>query len=199
MPLTDVTKQCSKCSTAQPECNFSKNAKALSGLKSWCKQCDSAYGRKYYKQNKEKIDNKSTKWQKNNPELRRLYVSNWKARNPEKVKQSKQKWQAENKEKIAGQKNAWRLLNMEKGRLYASNRRARKLNAGVFLLSDKELKKLYSLPCVYCGNKCEQIDHVIPLAKGGRHSIGNLAPSCRSCNQSKGSKFITEWKLSRVE
>jgi len=199
MPTPDVTQICPKCELDLTGDRFGIDKRMVTGLKSWCKDCNNKSAKKYYKINKIKINAKSAEWSKNNPELRRLYSRNWKARHPEKAKKSKQKWQAENKEKIAGQKNAWRLLNIEKDRLYASNRRARKLNAGVFLLSDKDLKKLYNLPCVYCGNKCEQIDHVIPLAKGGRHSIGNLTSSCRPCNQSKGSKFITEWKLSRVE
>tara|TARA_B100000408_G_scaffold117945_1_gene96235 strand:- start:1022 stop:1561 length:540 start_codon:yes stop_codon:yes gene_type:complete len=46
--------------------------------------------------------------------------------------------------------------------------------------------------CVYCGaegkNAELQIDHVVPVAKGGSHHIANLVAACRSCNQSKGVK-----------
>jgi len=38
------------------------------------------------------------------------------------------------------------------------------------------------------------MDHVVPLIRGGRHSVGNIIPACRSCNSSKGGKFIIEWK-----
>ena len=42
--------------------------------------------------------------------------------------------------------------------------------------------------CVYCGaegkNAELQIDHVVPVAKGGSHHIANLVAACRSCNQS---------------
>lgn len=44
--------------------------------------------------------------------------------------------------------------------------------------------------CVYCGasgNDSElEIDHIIPVAKGGSHHISNLTTACRACNQKKG-------------
>ncbi len=44
--------------------------------------------------------------------------------------------------------------------------------------------------CAYCGIDGKdaelQIDHIVPVAKGGSHHISNLVTSCRACNQSKG-------------
>ncbi|MEU4427510.1 HNH endonuclease [Actinoplanes sp. NPDC024001] len=37
------------------------------------------------------------------------------------------------------------------------------------------------------------MDHVIPVALGGRHAIGNLAPACRGCNNSKNDDLLIEW------
>lgn len=34
------------------------------------------------------------------------------------------------------------------------------------------------------------VDHLIPLAAGGSNDIGNLVPSCVSCNRRKGSKVM---------
>lgn len=39
--------------------------------------------------------------------------------------------------------------------------------------------------CSYCGAKAEEIDHIVPRAKGGTNSIYNLAASCRACNEKK--------------
>lgn len=80
-------------------------------------------------------------------------------------------------------------------REYANVRRLKKLSNGVFIISAKELKKLYSSPCIYCGSKNSiQADHVIPISKGGVHSVGNLVPACRKCNQSKSNKLLSQWK-----
>ncbi|HEX8510460.1 MAG TPA: HNH endonuclease [Propionibacteriaceae bacterium] len=49
--------------------------------------------------------------------------------------------------------------------------------------------------CAYCG-ECRPLtmDHVVPLARGGRHAIGNLAPACETCNKRKGSMLLVEWR-----
>lgn len=47
--------------------------------------------------------------------------------------------------------------------------------------------------CYYCGEKFERdeltIDHIVPVARGGRSTRGNMVVCCRSCNQEK--KFLT--------
>ncbi|MBL0938304.1 MAG: HNH endonuclease [Gemmatimonadaceae bacterium] len=44
--------------------------------------------------------------------------------------------------------------------------------------------------CVYCATRLDQhtatLDHVIPLARGGAHDIGNLVSACAPCNRLKG-------------
>jgi 5-methylcytosine-specific restriction endonuclease McrA len=46
--------------------------------------------------------------------------------------------------------------------------------------------------CRYCGVECGEggerweIDHVVPVAKGGRDAEDNLVLACRRCNQKKG-------------
>ena len=32
------------------------------------------------------------------------------------------------------------------------------------------------------------MDHVVPLARGGRSTRGNVVPCCRECNQAKGAR-----------
>ena len=52
--------------------------------------------------------------------------------------------------------------------------------------------------CFYCGRKTElTFDHVMPVSRGGRHSIGNVLPACGSCNSSKNNRTIMEWRVSR--
>lgn len=52
--------------------------------------------------------------------------------------------------------------------------------------------------CTYCGMdlmSCPaeaNIEHLLPKVHGGRNSIDNLVPSCRSCNASKKSLIISD-------
>ena len=44
--------------------------------------------------------------------------------------------------------------------------------------------------CHYCGKKFPReeltLDHIVPVARGGRSTRGNLVVCCRRCNQNKG-------------
>ena len=42
-----------------------------------------------------------------------------------------------------------------------------------------------------CDPKAPEMDHVIPLAKGGKHVHDNVACSCRECNQRKSDNIVT--------
>lgn len=50
--------------------------------------------------------------------------------------------------------------------------------------------------CAYCGISPEflEIDHVVPLKRGGRHAIGNLLPACRPCNRAKSARLLVEFR-----
>lgn len=53
-----------------------------------------------------------------------------------------------------------------------------------------EKLKEHDYCCINCGiDENIEMDHIIPLSKGGAHHIDNIQPLCRSCNASKGSKL----------
>ncbi len=49
--------------------------------------------------------------------------------------------------------------------------------------------------CAYCGatDKPLQRDCVLPLSRGGRYTLDNIAPACGSCNASKCNDEVTGW------
>ena len=49
--------------------------------------------------------------------------------------------------------------------------------------------------CAYCGatDVPLQRDCVLPIAHGGRYTLDNIAPACRSCNASKCNQEVTTW------
>jgi 5-methylcytosine-specific restriction endonuclease McrA len=49
--------------------------------------------------------------------------------------------------------------------------------------------------CAYCGDPASalQKDCVLPLSRGGRYTVENVVPACRSCNASKSNDEVTGW------
>jgi 5-methylcytosine-specific restriction endonuclease McrA len=110
----------------------------------------------------------------------------------DKMQELRSNWQKENPEYL----KEWRDKNRHLHNGKENKRRAAKKSNGIYFVSHKELQKLYSSSCVKCNSSEEiQMDHIIPISKGGRHSIGNIQPLCKKCNNSKRDKFMFEWKV----
>jgi 5-methylcytosine-specific restriction endonuclease McrA len=66
----------------------------------------------------------------------------------------------------------------------------------------EETKEYFLNKCAYCGAETELvIEHAIPINKEklGEHRLGNLVPSCRSCNSKKASQDFREFLGSQIE
>lgn len=52
--------------------------------------------------------------------------------------------------------------------------------------------------CFYCGGKFPPaaltMDHLVPIARGGKSTRGNLVPSCKECNNRKKTMLPLEWE-----
>lgn len=109
---------------------------------------------------------------KNNLEAERLRVQVYKYSNPEKVL----KWADKRRVLIAEQADG----TLTRERI-------------MFLFGTARL-------CPYCfvvmGTSKETrktLDHIVPISKGGLHSIANVVICCQTCNVSKGAKTLDEW------
>lgn len=87
------------------------------------------------------------------------------------------------------------------GRAQESKRRrkARFRSAECHLVTLDDWDKLvrrFDHCCAYCGVQDTDLqrEHVVPLSRGGSHSIGNIVPACSACNYSKGPKLLSEWR-----
>lgn len=62
-----------------------------------------------------------------------------------------------------------------------------------------EVFKRDSFTCQYCGRSAPdvvlEVDHIIPVAKGGDNNITNLITSCFDCNRGKRDKKLTETQI----
>ena len=81
------------------------------------------------------------------------------------------------------------VRHREANRLAEGRRRARKANAPTAPYGREDIDRLLCIlgdACLACGSREEiQMDHIVPLARGGIDHPANFQPLCRSCNERK--------------
>ena len=190
MILMEMTeKACSRCGVVKPLSDFYKSKPST------CKQCVIARQAEYYAANSEARIAYAKEWRQANPDKCREYHREYAERHPEKERERHRvKSARQPREKRREIEQRYAANHPEKIRMKTAVRRSRKRGNGEYLILDRELKRLYASPCARCGaTEGITADHIIPLALGGRHSIGNLQPLCFSCNASKGAKLMVMW------
>lgn len=127
---------------------------------------------------------KLREYAKNNKDAKKLYDQEYRNKNKEKLKVSGLKWKSENKE-----------LVKEIRRTYKTKRRANE-RIGDDTRIILEWRRVQVKNCKWCGVACEvgyHVDHVIPLSKGGTHTVDNLCIACPSCNLRKNAMMPDEF------
>jgi 5-methylcytosine-specific restriction endonuclease McrA len=150
-----------------------------------CKKCNAA---------------KAARWYSNNHWRVKPRVLSTESK--ERKKEWSRRYSRENRDALEAKKNAWRKANPE--RWAAMNRRsARKQNVrrraimSLGELFDGEYACMRDeWNCGICGLLCHSgeyhLDHIIPLARGGKHTFFNVQPSHPKCNLRKGSKMVCQ-------
>jgi 5-methylcytosine-specific restriction endonuclease McrA len=216
-------KTCSKCGESKPLEDFNKNRAIKDGLDGKCRKCKKAYnfankernaatntawatankGRKketnslWHTANKEKVAVKVLAWRLANLDRKAAQSVAWRQANRERNNSNQLAWAAANKEKVAATKASYAKANPEKRIQSQALRRARNMSNGVKLVTGNEIATITAMPCTACGVAGpSQVDHIVPINRGGAHTIGNLMPLCPSCNASKCDLLYIEWKYS---
>jgi 5-methylcytosine-specific restriction endonuclease McrA len=203
---------CKSCDVEYNRTYRAKNRELVNATKrAWAeknkdKKCQS--DKIYREKNRDRLVLKSKKWYEDNKDAANAKAKIYRLENKEKKALADKRWSAANRDKTRAASKRWRERNPEKAKLVRLNneakhpfrarlkqqkRRERIKENGLFLVTQQDAQRLLSGGCFYCGGSSAHIDHVVPVARGGSHSIGNLVGACQKCNQSKGSKFITEW------
>lgn len=125
-----------------------------------------------------------------NPERHREYKKRYRDNNPEHARIKNRAWHEKNREKANDASRNWRRLNPEMKRAHDHNRRARlKQASGTHTADDIVLIfKMQRGKCAYCRISIKNgydVDHIIPLAKGGTNWARNIQLTCEPCNQTK--------------
>lgn len=203
-------KECTGCHEVRSFDDFGPSKRGKNGLKSRCRGCEATKIKKWntdnpekaragrlrrYTKNSEQINANTRKRRAENPEQSRNYCRKWQAAHLEENRAHAVKWRNENLERARANSRRWNAANLEKMQLAKMRRQALKLENGVFVVTATEIQLMKTKPCYLCGvAPSTEIDHIIPIVRGGRHAVGNLAGVCRSCNSSKNDKFLVEYR-----
>ena len=84
--------------------------------------------------------------------------------------------------------DGWVFVDADPAHVAKERARARELRKSAWWQ-----RKTASGTCAYCGQTFAPreltMDHVVPVARGGRSTRGNLVPACKQCNSDK--KLLT--------
>lgn len=206
MKIPYVFKKCKRCGKwlVASTFNFHKKKSGKYGIMAECKECRSAYKKKWYEENKEEILEKQKKYNEEHKEEASKHKKKWYEKNKEKILEKRKIYWEENKEKIADYKKKYyktpqgQVVNFNTH----NNRRRKREQQGNGITADQwlEMMKFFGFKCAYSGeyiggrtNTNRTIDHIVPLAKGGAHEVWNCVPMYGSYNFSKRDKDIKEW------
>lgn len=189
------TKLCKRCWIAKSNTDFYKWKLGKDGYSDWCKDCRKVHDvltretilrrlREYYQANKDRL-----------LAMAKVYHS----ANPEVGRKANRAYRLRNLDKLRAANIAYFKRNYEKNKLAiyenVRKRRARKKNApGIVTPVEWAFVKALFDGCFYCPSK-ERItqDHMIPLVRGGSHTIENIVPACVHCNSRKRTLTTDEY------
>jgi 5-methylcytosine-specific restriction endonuclease McrA len=171
--------------------------------------------KQWHEQNREKANAYVRKWNAKNPEYYRkhyeknkdkilVYAKRWYQANKEHRNLLSNQHYENNKKHVSDMLKRRRKEHPETFQLKDSKRRALKQSTTIEPITKIQwqyIKMFYNHRCAYCGNKPRQLtmDHIIPLAKEGTHTLSNIIPACKGCNLIKGVKLAPSHQLSMIE
>lgn len=126
------------------------------------------------------------------------YFREYRAKNAARINEQSYRYIKSDKGKATQARYAKSEIGLARHRLREHTRRSIIHGNDASVISEKDKNRLLRERCAECAGPGEHLDHIIPIARGGRHSIGNLRMLCAPCNFSKGKKFIVEWRRAKT-
>lgn len=153
----------------------------------------STYNKNYWDENKDNLKIKNAKYRETHKEEIQEQKRSYSIEHKEEIATANKEWRDNNREENLQKKRDYGKNNPEVSFRHTQKRRAQKRQTQIEVITRQQwefMKSIYGYRCIYCGKKTValQQDHIIPLARGGTHTIENIVPACGPCNAKKGVK-----------
>ena len=184
-------KICTKCHKSLPIDEFTWLNKSKGYRMAECKSCRQARNKAYYSANAPKLKEARHEYYLNNRDAILAHA---------KIYHAAKERTEETRKRQTAVVRGWRASNPDRNR--AIVHKSRDKMHGSFTTEELEQVKHEQfvgghIRCFYCGSDVDtnyQIEHVVPVSRGGSNTIDNIVLACPPCNQSKGSKLLSEWE-----
>lgn len=217
--LDPRVKTCSTCNIRKDiEC-YEWTGKARTKRRRQCRDCTRARWRRYYEKNREQLIDYQKCYYVEHKQKRIAYANNYYHSNKERIISQRAEYRQRNQRKIAAAKAdywtrnrdkmlkkgaAWRRANPHKVREINTLMRATRKGAGetgkIPAGWVDHLGRMQGWKCAVCRQDIRSrfhVDHIKPLAKGGRHEKRNLQLLCVKDNLQKSARDPIDFMQSR--
>lgn len=168
-------KRCGRCHLSKCVDLFKRDKSRKDGRYPACKACLGTQRGQRTKEEKEKAA---------------IYHREYAQANSIRIKQNHKRWRDTNKDRVLEYWRDYHQRNPEYARSSTRNRRARlrnaegSHNANEILQMYKDQEALCAYCAVFLDNEFD-VDHMVPLSRGGTNDWRNLALTCVNCNRRK--------------
>lgn len=175
-------KKCNCCDISKELSEFHKRKDTKDGYRKECKECRNTKAKESYRINPEK----KVKYRERNAEKIANRMFEYYNANKDNILTQQKMYRASQQGKAISQKvEAQRYLQVKSTRDGS--------------ITSETLEMLYEAQngeCYICGcdltqlkRRNQHLDHIIPLSKGGKHILENVAWSCSTCNFNKSNNI----------
>ena len=180
-------RECTKCHVEKKLGDFPRHKPSKDGFGRRCKECKAAYYREWRKINKARLSEYSKDWRIRNLEKDTLTKKKYYQTNKKSMDEASNKWKASNKDRWLRSITDWRSRHFGIGAYYTASRRAA-IKTQTPLNADMDaIKSLYVESAVLTieTEVKHEVDHIIPIFKGGLHHQDNMQVITRCENNEK--------------
>lgn len=203
------TRRCYTCKEVFPATpEFFHRRKA--GLVYRCKPCARGAATKHYYANHDKALRRRAEYRDANREALREWFRTkrdkakvreaglrYRAANLAKLREGSRRRYYANTAKHAARCKEWRAANRDRMRAYTMKKNLRRRKVPLTPEAKTYVAMIAGDPCAYCGKPSREIDHIVPVSRGGTSEWSNLTMACRRCNNAKHARPLIQHLIRR--